>query len=74
MMMDGWMVRRAVYFLQGQWMGPYDQYMLIKGVFSPLLLAFSIGIGATPWSLQSGSPRLDIERKYFLSRKTYDAE
>lgn len=44
---DGWIVRRAVYFLHGQWMGPYDQYTLIKGVFSPLLLAFSIGIGAT---------------------------
>lgn len=44
---DGWVVSRATYLLQGQWMGPYDQYTLIKGVFSPLLLAFSTGIGMT---------------------------
>lgn len=44
---DSWMVSRAIYFLRGQWMGPYDQYTLIKGVFSPLLLAFSVGSGLT---------------------------
>lgn len=44
---DGWMVQRAAYLLQGAWMGPYDQYTLIKGVFSPLLMAFSVAIGVT---------------------------
>lgn len=44
---DGWVVQRSYYMLKGQWMGPYNQYTLIKGVFSPLLLAFSIGIGMT---------------------------
>lgn len=44
---DAWIVTRAIYFLQGEWMGPYNQYTLIKGVFSPLLLAVSIGLGVT---------------------------
>lgn len=42
---DGWVVSRAEYLLNGQWMGPYDQYTLIKGVFSPMLMAFSYVIG-----------------------------
>lgn len=44
---DGWVVSRAVYILKGQWMGPYDQYTLIKGSFAPLLMAFSIRSGLT---------------------------
>ncbi len=42
---DLWMVKRASYLLQGQWMGPYDHYTLIKGVFSPILLAFAVILG-----------------------------
>ena len=38
---DAWVVNRAMYILNQQWLGPYDQYTLIKGVFSPLLMAFS---------------------------------
>jgi hypothetical protein len=48
---DGWVVRRTQYMLSGDWLGPYDQFTLIKGVFSPLLLAFSARIGATFSSL-----------------------
>ena len=44
---DGWILNRAVYILKGEWFGPYDQFTLIKGVFSPLLLAFSAYIGVT---------------------------
>lgn len=44
---DAWVYRRAVFMLKGEWLGPYDQFTLIKGAFSPLLLAFSTGIGVT---------------------------
>jgi hypothetical protein len=44
---DGWILNRAVYISKGKWFGPYDQFTLIKGVFSPLLLAFSAYIGVT---------------------------
>lgn len=42
---DLWMVQKASYILAGQWMGPYDQYTLIKGAFSPLFLAACRGLG-----------------------------
>lgn len=42
---DAWCTTRAMYLLEGQWMGPYDQYTLIKGVFAPLLMACSKLIG-----------------------------
>lgn len=44
---DGWLVTRTQNILSGNWLGLYDQYTLIKGVFSPLLLALSTNIGAT---------------------------
>ena len=44
---DGWVVSRALYILRGEWLGPYDQFTLIKGTFSPLLMAFSTYIGVT---------------------------
>ena len=44
---DAWCTTRAIYMLNGQWMGPYDQYTLIKGVFAPLLMVFSKIIGFT---------------------------
>lgn len=44
---DGWLVSRSMYILKGDWLGPYDQFTLIKGAFSPLLLAFSAHIGVT---------------------------
>lgn len=44
---DGWLVTHAQYILNGEWLGPYDQYTLIKGPFSPLLMAFSAYIGVT---------------------------
>lgn len=44
---DGWVVSRAQNILSGKWLGEYDQFTLIKGVFSPLLLALSSRIGAT---------------------------
>ncbi|MBB4116323.1 hypothetical protein FHT80_005696 [Rhizobium sp. BK226] len=44
---DGWVVTRAQNILSGNWLGMYDQYTLIKGVFSPLLLALSASIGVT---------------------------
>lgn len=42
---DGWVIKNALSILRGQWLGPYDQYTLIKGVLSPLFLAFSSYIG-----------------------------
>lgn len=44
---DAWCTARAMYLLDGQWMGPYDQYTLIKGVFAPLLMACAKLIGFT---------------------------
>ena len=44
---DGWLVKHAMLILNGEWLGQYDQYTLIKGVFSPILLAFSSYIGIT---------------------------
>ncbi|WP_065091932.1 hypothetical protein [Rhizobium leucaenae] len=44
---DGWVVSRAQNILSGNWLGAYDQFTLIKGAFSPLLLALSSRIGAT---------------------------
>lgn len=44
---DGWVVTHALYILRGEWLGPYDQFTLIKGPFSPLLMAFSAYIGVT---------------------------
>jgi hypothetical protein len=44
---DAWVVSRALYILKGEWLGPYDQFTLIKGAFSPLLMAFSSWIGVT---------------------------
>jgi hypothetical protein len=44
---DGWLVTHAQYILSGEWLGPYDQYTLIKGPFSPLLMTFSAYIGVT---------------------------
>ena len=38
---DQWVVSRAVSILNGDWLGAYDQYTLIKGCFAPLLLVFS---------------------------------
>jgi hypothetical protein len=44
---DAWVVKHAAFILKGEWLGPYDQYTLIKGAFSPLLLAFSASIGVS---------------------------
>jgi len=44
---DGWVFSRATYILNGSWLGPYDQFTLIKGVFSPLFLAFASQSGFT---------------------------
>ena len=44
---DGWVLDKAKHILRGQWLGPYDHFTLIKGVFSPLLLAFSGCIGVS---------------------------
>jgi len=44
---DGWVVTRTQNILSGDWLGSYDQFTLIKGVFSPLFLALSANIGAT---------------------------
>ena len=44
---DGWLVSRAQSVLRGEWLGSYDQFALIKGPFSPLLLAFSNYAGVT---------------------------
>ena len=44
---DGWIVSRANSLLSGHWLGPYDQYTLIKGAFSPVLLAVSKILGIT---------------------------
>ena len=44
---DGWVFRQATFILKGEWLGPYDQYTLIKGSFSPLFLAFTSRIGVT---------------------------
>lgn len=44
---DGWVISRAMYILKGQWLGPYDQFTLIKGAFAPLLLAFSGAAGVS---------------------------
>ncbi|EYC52786.1 hypothetical protein AZ34_04170 [Hylemonella gracilis str. Niagara R] len=44
---DAWVVKRALYILQGRWLGPYDQFTLIKGPFSPLLMAFASAVGVT---------------------------
>ena len=42
---DLWMVDKAWNILNTGWLGAYNQYTLIKGCFSPLLLAFSYKIG-----------------------------
>ncbi len=44
---DAWVVRRANNILEGCWLGAYDQYTLIKGVFAPLLMAWCKIIGIT---------------------------
>lgn len=44
---DGWVVSRANALLTKQWFGPYNQYTLIKGAFSPLLMALSKLLGIT---------------------------
>jgi len=44
---DGWLVSHAVHILKGDWLGPYDQYTLIKGAFSPMLMALSAKIGVS---------------------------
>lgn len=44
---DGWVFRHANFILRGEWLGPYNQFTLIKGIFSPLLLAFSVNFGVT---------------------------
>lgn len=42
---DLWLVERANSILNGHWLGEYNQYTLLKGVFSPLFLAFSYIVG-----------------------------
>ncbi len=44
---DAWVVLSAKNILDGQWLGAYNQYTLIKGVFAPLLLALSKLLGMT---------------------------
>lgn len=44
---DGWVVGHALTIFKGEWLGPYDQYTLIKGAFSPLLMAFAARVGVT---------------------------
>jgi len=44
---DGWMLARAQSILKGEWLGSYDHFTLIKGMFSPILLALSSSIGLT---------------------------
>lgn len=44
---DAWVVKGASSILNGNWLGEYSQMTLIKGCFSPLLMAFGnvIGLG-----------------------------
>lgn len=42
---DAWCATKAMNILDWQWLGPYDQYTLIKGVFAPILIAASYVIG-----------------------------
>jgi hypothetical protein len=44
---DGWMFSQAQHLLKGDWLGPYNQLTLIKGIFPPLLLAFSACLGVS---------------------------
>lgn len=44
---DGWMLDKAQHILKGDWLGPYDHFTLIKGAFSPILLAFCASIGVS---------------------------
>lgn len=44
---DAWVVKRAGYILMEDWFGPYDQFTLIKGPFSPLLMAFCAFFGVS---------------------------
>lgn len=50
---DGWLVRQANFILMGNWLGPYDQFTLIKGPFSPLFMAFAAQIGVSFSSLNT---------------------
>jgi len=44
---DGWVINHALLISRGQWLGTYDHFTLIKGVFPPIFLAFSSYIGVT---------------------------
>jgi hypothetical protein len=44
---DLWVVKAAESLLEGQWLGVYNQYTLIKGAFSAMVMAFARWTGAT---------------------------
>lgn len=44
---DGWFIRRAMYLLDGDWFGPYDQMTLIKGPVYPFFLALTSAVGVS---------------------------
>lgn len=50
---DGWVVSAAQSIIQGNWLGAYNQYTLIKGCFAPLLMAIAHNIGITYMSAMS---------------------
>jgi len=49
---DGWFLQRTSYILRGDWLGPYDQFTLIKGAGYPLFLAAgaALGLSSTLWT------------------------
>lgn len=43
---DAWYVTKGISIFTGQWLGKYDQYTLIKGVFYPIFLSVNFAIGS----------------------------
>jgi hypothetical protein len=50
---DGWMFNKAQSIGSGVWLGSYNQYTLIKGVFSPIFLAICSKLGISFISLNT---------------------
>lgn len=50
---DGWMFNKAQNIASGIWLGSYDHYTLIKGVFSPIFLAICSKLGISFISLNT---------------------
>lgn len=42
---DGWVISAAVNILEGNWLGDYNQFTLIKGAFSPMFIAAASYLG-----------------------------